>query len=290
MAATGVILFSSKAVLVKLAFRYGIDSVSLLMLRMGFALPFYLGIWASNQNKWKEKPLPKTHIYGIIATGILGYYLSSYLDFKGLTYISASLERLILFSYPTFVLVFTAIILKKRISTSKVLSILVTYIGLYVILMGKGGITTGNSQSLTLGTFFVMLSSVTYASYLVSSNFLIGKIGSVRYTTYTLTVACIAVIMHYSIMGKTDIFSYSYEVYILGFVMAIFATVIPTFLLNEAISQIGAADVSIMGSIGPVSTIILSMLFLGERLTILQGAGAVIIIIGVSFITSAKAK
>lgn len=290
LAAAGVILFSTKAVIIKLAYQYEVDSISLLLLRMLFSLPFYLGIWGIHRSKWKEQPLSKQDGSLIISLGLVGYYLASYFDFQGLTLISASLERLILFTYPTMVLILSVFILRKKITGLQLVSILITYLGIAIIFFDRGGIASGSTNSLVLGATFILLSAFTYALYLVGSNFIIHKVGSVRLTTFSMLTSCGAVILHYLITTNIDLLGYPKEVYFLSFLMAVFATVLPSFLINEAIKRIGAPTVSIIGSLGPVSTITLSMIFLGEMLTPVQFAGAFIIICGVMIISRTGKK
>lgn len=257
---------------------------------MLFSLPFYLLIWAIHRARWKNQPVSKKDTFLIVFLGLVGYYLASYFDFRGLTLISASLERLILFSYPTIVLILSVFILKKKITRVQLVSIFVTYLGILVIFLDRGGIAAGNTEDLFLGASFILLSAFTYALYLVGSNLIIGKVGSVRLTTFSMLISCLAVILHYLTTSKIDLLSYPKEVYLLSFLMAVFATVIPSFLINEAIKRIGAPTVSIIGSLGPVSTITLSMIFLGEMLTLIQFGGAVIIISGVMIISKSKRK
>ena len=286
--ATGVILFSSKAVLIKLAYQYNIDSVSLLLLRMLFSLPFYFSIFLIRRSGWKENPISRRQLYMLIGLGFLGYYIASLFDFIGLTYITASLERLILFSYPTFVLLISWVFLKKKITKAQLISILITYAGIAIIFIDRGGIVDGSMSDIVTGSILVFMSAIAYASYLVGSGTLIEKVGSVRLTTYSMLVSCFAVIIHYLITAELNLFSYKVEVYIYSFLMAVIATVIPSFLINEGIQRMGAPNVSIVGSLGPVSTIVLSMIFLGEALTLLQYVGAIVIIFGVIVIAQSK--
>ena len=288
IAAAGVILFSTKAVIVKLAYNYNVDPITLLLFRMLFSLPFYFGVFLLNRKKWALNPLSTKQKYSLVLIGLLGYYLASYLDFQGLSYITASLERLILFSYPTFVLLMSMLFLKKKITGAQIISILITYTGIAIIFYDRGGITDGDPQEVLKGSAFVFGSAITYAAYLVGSNSLIANVGSKRLTTYSLTVSCISVIIHYGVTHQIDLFSYPVQVYLLSIAMAFFATVIPSFLINEAIKRIGAPTVAIVGSLGPVSTISLSMIFLGEMLTFTQFMGALVIILGVVFITRNK--
>lgn len=286
--ASGVILFSSKAVLIKLAYLYDVDSISLLLLRMLFSLPFYVSIFLIRRSNWKENPISRKHFWTLIGLGILGYYLASLFDFIGLTFITASLERLILFSYPTFVLLISRLFLKQRITRAQLISIIITYSGVAIIFLDRGGIVEGSISDITKGSILVFMSAIAYASYLVGSGTLIEQVGSVRLTTYSMLVSCLAVIIHYLVTSDIHLFSFQVEVYIFSFLMAVIATVLPSFMINEGVRRMGAANVSIVGSLGPASTIILSMIFLGESLTLIQFGGATIIVIGVVVIAQSK--
>tara|TARA_R110000868_G_scaffold383578_13_gene650825 strand:+ start:53317 stop:54273 length:957 start_codon:yes stop_codon:yes gene_type:complete len=288
IAASGVILFSTKAVIIKLAYQYDVDAITLLLFRMLFSLPFYLIIWALRRKEWHRNPLSTKQKFAIGFLGVIGYYLASFFDFKGLTLITASLERLILFSYPTVVLILSFIFLKKKITKAQVVSIFITYLGIAIIFLNKGGITAGSSVDVLWGSIFVGISAITYAIYLVGSNSLIAKVGTVRLTTFSMIVSCTVVVLHYLLTTDSMLFGYQPEVYWLSFLMAVVATVIPSFLINEGIQRIGASNVSIIGSLGPVSTITLSMIFLGEMLTLIQFGGALIIISGVAIISLTK--
>ena len=275
--------------MVKMGYLYDIDDVSLLLLRMAFALPFYTFIWIRNKKEWSQKPLTGKQIGLVIFLGFVGYYLASFFDFRGLTYIDASLERLILFAYPTIVLVLSALFLKQKITGQQIIAILVTYIGLAIIFLSSGGITDVASEDLFIGATFIALCAISYAFYLVGANYLIPSIGSKRVTTISLTVSCFSVLIHYFLVQPSfNIFSFPWQVYVISFCMAILATVIPSFLINEAIARLGAPTVSIIGSLGPVSTIVLSMIFLGESLTLIQFGGALVIICGVGIISYSK--
>lgn len=276
--------------MVKLAYQYDIDSVSLLLFRMLFALPFYVGVWLYHKKEWNARSLSKKERLGILGIGITGYYLSSFFDFKGLSYITASLERLILYTYPTMVLILSAVFLRKKISLKMILSILFTYAGMIIIFTDEGGILTGNNEELLLGSIFVGLSAFFYASYMVISYAVVSGIGSIRLTTYSMIISCILVFIHYFITTNSNLLGYQAEVYLYSIGMAVFATVIPSFMINEGIKRLGAPNVSIIGTIGPVSTITLSILLLGEMLTLTQFGGGLIIIGGVAFLTWNRRK
>lgn len=278
-------MFSAKAIMVKLGYRYDTDTVTLLLLRMIFALPFYLFVAIKETKRDTAYKLTLKDFGFIIGLGFIGYYLASFFDFYGLQFISASLERLILFVYPTLVIIITVVFLGKRASRIQIYAILVTYAG---ILIAFADDLNFESDFLWLGVFSIFMSALTYAFYLVGSGVMIPKIGAVRFTAYAMTVSCIMVILHYLITNSFEVFHQPWQVYALGFGMATISTVIPSFLISEAIKRLGAANFAIYGSIGPISTILLAIIFLGERIDIYQVIGTVVVIIGVSIINLKK--
>jgi len=220
------------------------------------------------------------------AIGISGFYCASYVDFIGLQYISASLERMVFYTYPTLVLLISAIVFKQKISAIQYLALGFSYIGVAIIFSGKIS-TIGNSNPL-LGAFFVFFAALTYAIYLVGTGRLLPRIGTRRFTSYSMIAAAIAVLIHNTIANGIDLLKYPLEVYGIILFMTIFATVIPTFLIAEGIRIIGANNASIIGAIGPVSTIVLAYFFLGERLYPMQMLGTLFVISGVLLITLNK--
>lgn len=283
----GIILFSSKAVIVKLMYNYKVDFLDALLLRMLFSFPIYLIIAYLYRNK--ENPVSTTtrDYFWIISFGFVGYYLASLFDFIGLTYIKASLERIILFLYPTIVLLLNRFFLKTKISTKQMLAIGVTYVG---IIIAFGQEVQFSGVNTYIGGAFILLSAFTYASYLVGSGWLIPKFGVVKFTAYVMLVSCICVFIHYAIAGSFDLFNFPWQVYLLGFFIAVFATVIPSFLVSESIKHISSSNFAIIAAIGPISTIILAVLFLNEKLSLLQYFGALIVISGIVLINVKKKK
>ena len=286
IAVVGIVLFSAKAIMVKLAYQYKVSTLHLLLFRMLFSLPFYLIILYFLKPLAPNKVKNQDYLW-LVFFGFIGYYLASYFDFLGLQYIKASLERIILFVYPTLVLLIGRIFLKEKISRKQVIAILITYFGVIVTF---GGEIQYSGDHIFLGGFLIFLSALTYASYLVGSGWLIPKFGVFRFTSYAMIVSTICVVVHYLIFDRTSIFGYAYQVYLLGLLMAVLSTLIPSFLVSMAIKRLGASNFSIIGSIGPISTIILAYLFLDERLTWLQLLGAVIVIIGITFVSLNKSK
>ncbi len=284
VAVFGVVMFSAKAIMVKLAYMYAIDSVSLLLLRMLFSLPVYLVIVFLIKSS-KEAAVKKTDYLWLLFFGFVGYYLASYFDFLGLQYIKAGLERIILFIYPTLVVLISRVFLKTKITRTQVAAILITYLG--VVIAFSDEINISSEQTL-LGAVLIFFSALTYAMYLVGSGWLIPKFGVVKFTSYAMIVSTICVVIHYGIISDFNLLEYPKEVYYLSFAMAILSTVIPSFLVSTSIKIIGSSNFSIIGSIGPISTIILANIFLDEGLTGYQVIGTLIVIAGVFLISRAK--
>ncbi|MEP1487373.1 MAG: DMT family transporter [Algibacter sp.] len=283
----GIVLFSSKAVMVKIAYKYNADAISILLLRMLFSFPFYVVIAYVYRNKISEISILKKDYAWVVFFGFVGYYLASYFDFVGLTYVKASLERIILFLYPTIVIILNRLFLKQPITKVQAGAIALTYLGIVLAFSDEVAVSGSDTY---LGGFFVLLSAITYASYLVGSGWLIPKFGVVKFTAYAMLVSCFCVFIHYSIISETDLFGFSWEVYGLGVLIAVFATVIPSFLVSASIKMISSSNFAIVAGIGPVSTIILAAIFLNETLTLLQLFGALIVIAGIVFMSLKKEK
>ncbi len=283
----GIVLFSSKAVMVKLAYRYDVDVISILLLRMLFSFPFYIVIAYLYRNQNTEVVIKNKDYLWVIFFGFVGYYLASYFDFVGLTYIKASLERIILFLYPTIVLLLNKIFLKQPITKVQAGAIALTYLGIVIAFWDEVAISGNDTY---LGGFFILLSAITYASYLVGSGWLIPKFGVMKFTAYAMIVSCVCVFVHYSIVSEVDIFSFSWKVYFLGFFIAVFATVIPSFLVSASIKMISSSNFAIVAGIGPISTIVLAAIFLNETLTLVQLFGALAVIIGILLVSLNKTK
>jgi drug/metabolite transporter (DMT)-like permease len=281
----GIVLFSSKAVMVKLAYGYQVDAISILLLRMLFSFPFYIVIAYLYRNQNNLVEIKHKDYAWVVFFGFVGYYLASYFDFVGLTYIKASLERIILFLYPTIVILLNKLFLKQPITKIQAGAIGLTYLGIVIAFWDEVAISGSGTY---LGGFFILLSAITYASYLVGSGWLIPKFGVIKFTAYAMIVSCICVFVHYGFISNTDLFGYSWEVYFLGFLIAIFATVIPSFLVSTSIKMISSSNFAIVAGIGPISTIILAAIFLNESLTLLQFFGALVVIVGILLISLTK--
>lgn len=281
----GAVLFSTKAVLVKLAYREEIDTISLLALRMLFALPIYLLVAYFSDRRHAAKVSRKD--YGYIALfGAMGYYMASLLDFMGLRYITAGLERLILFVYPTLVLFLSALFLGKSVTSKQLLALVLTYGGILVTFIDPYTFT--DNEEIWKGSLLVFGAAFAYAAYLVGSGSMVARIGTMRYTSLAMSAACIAVLIHHGISAQWDLFDFSWDIYRLALLMAIIATVLPSFLIMEGIRIIGSSNASIIGSVGPISTIVMAYLFLDERFGYLQALGTFLVIGGILIISLSK--
>ncbi len=285
LAFVGIIFFSSKAIIVKMAYNYEVDTVSMLALRMLFALPVYLIIAVVSTWRIKEKNTNGKDYILLVVLGFMGYYMASFFDFKGLQYLSASLERLILFIYPTMVLMLSAIFFKTMPTKGQIMAVAITYIGVFLAFYNYGH---SSSNNLLLGSAFIVLSALTYAFYLVGTGKLIPKFGIWRFTSYAMIVSTIGVLIHFNIKNTNSLWNYPMEVYQLSATMSIVCTIIPSILIAEAIRIIGSSNVAVLGSIGPISTIIMAVIFLNEQITIYQIIGTVVVIMGISMLGRKK--
>jgi drug/metabolite transporter (DMT)-like permease len=284
----GAVLFSGKAILVKLAYRYEVDSTSLLALRMLFSLPIFWLIGATSFKKTQAKKVSLNDWMMIILIGMTGYYLASLFDFMGLKYVPAVIERLILYIYPTLVLFISAIFFKIAITKIQFIALIISYLGISIAFFDP--IAIAGVEHLWLGSFLVFLAAFTYAIYIVGSSRLIPKVGTRRYTIVAMTAASGMVLLHHAIEYQLALFHFEWPVYGYALAMAIFATVMPAFMVSEGIRLIGANNTAIVGSIGPISTIALAYFFLGELFGWWQLIGTMLVIIGILPLSLYKQK
>lgn len=284
----GAVLFSAKAVMVKLVYDHHVDHVTLLMFRMLMALPVYVAILFIRKKKEQEEKIWSKNLLWVVLFGFLGYYMASYFDFLGLSYISAGLERVILFIYPTLVLIINAVAFKKKIQGVQVLAILLTYIGVIIAITNDQNVK--DSEDLILGGLLIFFSALTYASYLVGSGWLIPRLGTIRFTCYAMVISTVCVTTHQLVRNPgLDLLSFPAEVYKLSLWMAIFSTVIPSFLISDGIRRLGASNAAIIAGVGPISTIVLASIYLDESFGMFQVIGTLLVITGVLLI-SVKGK
>ncbi len=287
----GSVCFAGKAVLIKLAYRHDIDPVSLLALRMLFSLPFFLVIaWNARQKAIaaQDPPLTRKDWLQIIGLGLLGYYLASLFDFLGLEYISAGLERLVLFTYPTLVVIISFLFMGKRITKLQVLALVLTYAGIAVAFMDH--LLNDPASNFLMGGILVFISALVFALYLIGGSNIIPRFGTQRFTALALTAAGVAILLQHGITHQWRLFHYPTEVYGLALLMAIFSTVLPSFMVSEGLRVIGPSNTAIISSFSPIAIIVLARIFLGEHFGWLQWLGTAFVIGGVLLTTLKKKK
>ncbi|MBR2648955.1 MAG: DMT family transporter [Sediminibacterium sp.] len=280
----GAILFSTKAILVKLAFLHtGIDAISLLTLRMVFSLPFYLiAAWLGTKKEDKTR-LSYKQLGWIILLGIFGYYLSSLFDFIGLQYVSAGLERLILFLYPTFAVLLNTFLFKVALKRIQIIALALSYAGIGIAYFAEIK-TDFTIPGFYYGSFMIFLCAITYSFYLVGTGKLVQAAGATRYTAYAMLAASVGVFIHFMLTRSVTDIHFSSTLIYYAIALALVATVIPSFLMSAGMKRIGSNNVSIITSVGPVSTIIQAYFLLGEKVLFLQVAGTILVIAGVVLI------
>ncbi len=280
----GAVLFSTKAIIVKKAFHdTHTDALSLLAVRMIFSLPFYIGIALFAGNKKDNVPFTKQQWIWVIVLGLFGYYISSFLDFVGLKYVSAGLERLILFLYPTFVVFINASLFKQKISRNQLIALALTYSGIFIAYYGQLSVENPG-YNFYLGSFCIFLCAITYAIYIAGSGKLIPQVGAGKFTAYAMLSSTAGVFVHYAIAGNYQLLHSGTEYWGYGILLAIMATVIPSFLISYGMKQIGSNNVAIVSGIGPVSTIVQAHFILGEKIFTQQIIGTILVIAGVLLI------
>ncbi len=269
MALVGAVLFSGKAIVVKLPYRHEVDAMTVLAFRMLFSLPAF-GMITLVQMR-RQPPLAMADRWRMVQLGLLGYYLSSYLDFIGLAYISAGLERLILFLTPSFVLLMSVFLLKKRVSSFEWLALAICYGG--TILVFIHDVRLGGANVL-VGGAFVLGSALSYVMYLLFSGELVQRVGTLRLVSYVMCVSALASVAQFLLLQPA-------EVYGLCVINALFCTVLPVFLIMMAIARVGAPVASLAGVAGPVSTLFLAAWLLQEPIAGIQLAGTTLVLAGI---------
>ncbi len=282
LALGGVALFAVRPVLVKLAYVYVRDPVTLLALRMVFSLPFFLAAAAWSIRGRKYAPASPRDLAAAAALGFLGYYFSSYVDFLGLQYVTAGIGRLILFVYPTIVVVLSALFLRKRPAPRDWTALAITYCGVALVLSSA---VSGQNENLPLGAGLVFASAVTYAAYLVAGSQVVQRLGSIRFTAYAMTVASALCIAQFLALRPLDALDLPAEVYVLAVTMAVFSTVLPVFMTSEALKRIGANHFALIGALGPVTTVLADFFLLDGALGTVQIMGGALVISGVLLVS-----
>ncbi len=282
LAAAGSIAFSGKAIIVKLAYRHGVDAITLVMFRMLFALPFFIAMawWAGRH----QAPLTRNDWLGVLGLGFSGYYLSSFLDFLGLQYISASLARLILYLNPTLVLVLGWVLYKRKITYRQGMAMAVSYSGVLLVFGHEVSLV---GENIALGAILVFGSAITYAIYLTYSGQLVQRLGSLRLAGLATTVACFICILQFALLKPVTALNVAPEVIWLSMLNATACTVLPVLMIMMAIERIGPGLTSQIGMIGPLSTLTMGAFFLNETFNLWILMGTVLVLGGVFWVTKA---
>lgn len=289
MAGLGAILFSAKAIVVKFTYRYGIDAVTLIAFRMLFAMPFFAAVawWQARRAARGEIPvLTGRERVQLILLGLLGYYLSSFLDFLGLRYVSAGLERLILFLSPSLVVLLSAWWFKRGVSRQQAWAMVLSYAGVVLVFAHDVGQSAGSE--VLLGSLFVFGSALSYSVYLICSGELVKRVGATRLVAYAMLVSCVACVIQFFLVHPPEVLLQPAGVYGYSLIHATLNTVVPVFMLMWAVALIGAPTASLLGMMGPVSVLFLAAWFLDEPITAWQLAGTALVLGGVLVLTSRR--
>lgn len=280
----GAILFSTKAIIVKKAFHAtSVDALTLLTDRMIFSLPFYVGAAIFTSRKKDNTPMSQRQWICVILLGIEGYYLSSYFDFVGLQYVPAGLERLILFLYPTFAVLINSFLFRQKINNIQKLALVLTYAGIGIAYFGELKIDIVNPD-FYWGSFLIFICAITYSFYLVGSGRMIPVLGAAKFTAYAMLAATAGVFIHFLLRNHSTVHLFDHSLLGYAILLALIATVAPSFMLSYGMKKIGANNAAIITSIGPVSTILQAHFILGDKIFAEQVAGTVLVIIGVLLI------
>lgn len=278
--------FSVKAILVKLAYRHGVDAVTLLTLRMLISAPFFVAIawwWGRDGSLGR---LTRQEWVGVATLGLVGYYLASLFDFLGLQHITAALERLVLYLYPTFVVLIAAAFHGRKVRRSDVVALGLSYVGIALVVAND--VAVGH-RNVALGVFWVFLSALCYAVYLVGNGRMVRHMSPVLFACVASLFSCLGVFAHHLAASELAlIWSQPAAVYGYAFLMATVSTVLPIIVMSEGIRRIGASHSAMLGAVGPVVTIALGAMLLGEAVTWRQLVGAALVMGGVLAISLAK--
>ncbi|MGB0211053.1 DMT family transporter [Algiphilus sp.] len=285
LAIVGAVFFSAKAILAKLLYREGIDAVTLVALRMLLSVPFFALVAAWT---WMPRPRPSAADAGRIALlGLLGYYASSMLDFWGLQYITAGLERLILFLTPTFVLLLGMLFLGRRVTGLQWLSMGFAYAG--IVLVFQHDLALGGDD-VALGAGLVFAAACTYAVYLLLSGEIVARVGTLRLVSLAMIACCVASVVQYAVLRPLPgLFEQTAAVWGLSLLNATLCTVLPVFLIMFAIARIGAGVAAQAGMVGPVSTLFLAWWVLEEPFSAVQIGGTALVLVGILLLSVRRA-
>ena len=278
-------LFSAKAIVVKLCYRHGADTESVLALRMLFSLPFFWSlVWWHTVTR-RPAPLSRRDVLTVLALGFVGYYLASYFDFLGLQYISVGLERIILYLSPTLVLLLSAVALKKRIDGRQWLAMVIAYAGVTLVFLHDVRL---DGERAVLGSSLVFLAAVSYAIYLIYAGEVVHRVGSIRLVAYASASATFFCVAQSLIRNPQGLVVQSAEVYGLSLVNASLCTFVPMLLTMAAVKRVGSSLAAQAGVVGPVATVLLGWYFLGEAIGPLQVLGVVVVLASMAMLFTTR--
>ena len=285
LAALGAFAFSGKAIIVKLAYRHDVDAVTLIMYRMLFALPMFVALaWWAGRGK---APLTRSDKLAVFGLGVTGYYLASFLDFAGLQYITASLERLILYVAPTLVLVSGVLFHGARVTGRQLLSLAISYAGVFVVF---GHEVTLSGSNVPLGAGLVFASTVSYTVYLVHSGEVVKRLGALRLSGLATSVACVLCIVQFLLLRPLSAAAVEAPVIWLSVLNAVLCTFAPVLMVMMAIERIGATLTTQIGMFGPLATILMGVVILGEPFTVWIAVGTALVLSGIWLLARSKMK
>lgn len=283
LAAVGAVLFSAKAILAKFQYRHGVDALDVLALRMLFSLPLFIALGVHEARRPGRLAMSRRDFGLILVLGVLGYYLSSLFDFWGLEYVPVSLERLILFLNPTFVLLIGLFAFRRKVARKEWLALAISYAGVALVFVENLRV---QGEHVLFGSALVLLAALSYALYLTLSGQLIQRIGSLRLVAYAMCVSTAATLVHYLLLrDPMHLLQLPSQVYGLALVNAVFCTFLPVTFTMGAVARLGAGTTAQLSVIGPVSLVFLGAWLLGEPITPVQLLGTTVVLGGVLLLT-----
>lgn len=276
--AASSLFFCSKAVFVKLAYRYGLDAVTVLALRMALALPFFLiGGWIDARHN--PRPIASSDWARLALLGFFGWYLSSIVNFMGLKHVSVGLERMILYTYPSMVVLGSVLFYKKPLRWGVLVAMLVSYVGILIGYHAEASIST--TDKTFLGASLIFASALSYAVFVLLSGQLVERIGAVRFTSCVVGFSCLFILIHFAVTHPvTALFQLPHGAYGCGIALAIAGTVIPSYLFGIGLKRAGSQAFSVIGMVGPLGTVLLAWMLLGESINLVQVLGLVLTLAG----------
>lgn len=281
-ALAGTIAFAFRPVLIKMGYgAHPVSATTLLFLRMTLSLPFFLAMaWWMRDGS----PISRGDWLGILGLGFLGYYLASLLDFLGLQYVSAGVGRLIMFLYPTLVVILTAVFLSRPPTRRELAALALTYVGIALVLSGQvaGG---PESRAFAFGALLIFAAAMCYAVYLVTGSQLVRRVGSMRFTAYTMIVSTVPAVVQFAVLEPASALELPARIWWIVIVLATACTALPTLLVAEALKRIGANHFALIGALGPVTSVVADVLLLDGALSLLQALGGALVILGVLLVS-----